>query len=519
MKKLKKFFTVIGLATLIFPAIASADGMILPPPDYWIQETDQRAVIFYENNVETMVLSVTFRGDAKDFSWIVPTPTRPEVSKSTDEIFTALDRLTAPQYDYRTMPMYGGAALESAPAESGVTVLETKKVEYYDVTVLEADDPEALAKWLEENKYQFPEEGKYLLDDYITNKWYFTAVKINTKSLSDSVGAQLRKGHATPLKFIFASSKIVYPLKISGVAEYFQFSNPGQVPLMEEYGTESGSGAVGAAAPTSCATASDCGGLFCPQVVGQDTPCCISGQCVCGPSDCSEMARSAPAEIYPVPTPYRQPSVSILLYVFSGHKKDLPGFNTDYAGWVKSKDVQKLAVESNGDFWVQTPARKYYLTKLSRYMQPSEMTYDLYLRDASDNDTVGVPQGDWQNVLVSILVFLILLSIFLIIGLISPLGLIFAVGALLQFFVKSKVVRVLSWIFQSLVLLAAVSIGLVWFIGLYGHGMANFYGMTNYRWGVGYMGSFMAAGLVAWILFVASMIGIMVWQILRLRKK
>jgi len=512
---MKKFVFAVGLVVLIMPAVVSADGAIFPPPDYWMQETDQKAVIFQEKNVETMVLSVTFRGDAKDFSWIVPTPSRPEVAKSTDELFTALAKLTEPEYNYGVMPMYGGAVSEGAPARSGVTVLETKKVEYYDISVLEADDPEALTKWLKDNNYQFPESGKYLLDDYINNRWYFTAIKIDAESLTTGVESQLREGHAVPLKFTFTSSKIVYPLKISGIAEYFKSSTPAPVPLMEGGAGSSGS-AVGVAARTSCVTASDCGGIFCPQVVGQDTLCCINGQCVCGPSDCSEAVKSPPSEIYPVPAPYWQPNVTILLYVFADHKKDLPGFTVDYANWVKSKDIEKLAIESNGESWINTTAKKYYLTKLSNYMQPSEMTYDLYLRDANDNDAVGVPQGNWQNTLTSILVFFIALSIFLVIGVISPLGLIFVVCTMLQFFIKSKVVRILSWIFQGLVLLTTVALGILLLFGWSGYGM--WYGV-GYGAEASYAKSFMLAALVAWIIFVAAMVAIMVWQILRFRKK
>ena len=523
MKKFEKLFAVISLVALIFPAIASADGAIFPPPDYWMQETDQKAVIFHEKNVETMVLSVTFRGDAKDFSWIVPTPSRPEVAKSTDELFTALAALTEPKYNYDIMPMYGGALSEGVSARSGVTVVETKKVEYYDISVLEADDPEALTKWLKDNNYQFPEGGKYLLNDYINNKWYFTAIKIDAESLTTGVESQLREGHAVPLKFTFTSSKIVYPLKISGIAEYFKSPAPTPVPLMMESGAGSGGSAVGVAARTSCLAAGDCNEIFCPQVIGQDTPCCINGQCVCGPSDCSEIVKPAPSEIYPVPVSYWQPNVTILLYVFADHKKDLPGFTTGYANWVKSKDIEKLAIESNGESWINTTDRKYYLTKLSNYMQPSEMTYDLYLRDANDNDTVGVPQGDWQNTLTSILVFFIALSIFLVIGVISPLGLIFVVCTLLQIFIKSKVVQILAWIFQGLVLLATAALGVLLLLGSFGYGMwYNMgYGMGYSMWygGAGYAKSFMLAALVAWIIFVAAMVAIVVWQILHFRKK
>ncbi len=465
---MKKLFLAFCLMLLTLPVMASADGAIFPPPNYWMQETDQKAVIFHNGSTETMILSVTFQGDAENFSWIVPTPSRPEVSKSTDELFTALNKLTTPEYDYGVMPMYSGAARDEAAAPSGVAVLETKKVEYYNIAVLEADDPEALTKWLKDNNYQFPEEGKYLFDDYINNKWYFTAIKVDTESLSRGVESQLRQGHAVPLKFTFASSKIVFPLKISGIAEYFKYPTE-PIPLTEE----SGRGSAGVAASANSVTSG----------IAPDT------------------------DYY-----YRwQPSVNILLYVFAEHKKDLPGFTTNYANWVKSKDIEKLAVESDGDYWITPEAKKYYLTKLSRYMQPSEMTYDLYLRDAEDNDKIGVPEADWQNILTGILIFLIMLSVSLIIGILSPPGLIFAVCTLLHFFVKNKAVKIIAWIFQSLVLLVMFAFGGIMLLVRSSYDFRYFGGYT-------YEGVVLVAVLVAWVIFVASMVAVMVWQILRLRK-
>jgi hypothetical protein len=474
---MKKIIFAIGLLILVMPAMVSADGAIFPPPDYWIQETDQKAVIFHSENKEIMILSVTFRGDAENFSWIVPTPSRPEVSKSTDELFTALEKLTAPEYSYGVMPMYSGASRDMAAEESGVAVLETKKVEYYDITVLEADDPEALTKWLKDNNYQFPESGKYLFDDYIANKWYFTAIKLDAKSLSGGVEAQLRQGHAVPLKFVFASSKIVFPLKISGIAEYFKYPDTEPIPLMMESGEIKSGQAVGGSA----------------------------GVAVSAPST----VEVAPISDYYYPW---QPGVNILLYVFADHKKDLPGFTTNYADWVKSKDIEKLAVESSGDYWIQPEERKYYLTKLSRYMQPSEMTYDLYLRDAEDNDRVGVSEADWQNILVGILVFLVVLSISLVIGILSPPGLIFVGCTLLHVFVKNNVVKIIAWIFQSLVLLVTVTFGTLMLL------VRSSYGF-RYWMSYNYEGITMISVLVAWAIVVASMIAVMVWQVLRLKNK
>ena len=217
MKKL--LLASLILCLLAVPLLALADGMMVGPPSKIIYEKDQKAVIFYEDGVETLILSVTFKGDTKDFAWIVPTPKRPEVDKSSDELFEKLDDLTEVEFDYEYNQIRGGffgaAGLDGEAPR--VTVIETKKVAYYDITVLESNNAEALQKWLLEHDYLYPKSGAHILDDYIKEGWYFTAVKIDASSVHFGVSAQLKEGHAVPLKLIFKTDRIVYPLKISSI--------------------------------------------------------------------------------------------------------------------------------------------------------------------------------------------------------------------------------------------------------------------------------------------------------------
>lgn len=218
MRKLCLILIFTSLLLLQLPQRVFADGMIVPPPDYWIEETGQKAVIFHEADLETLILSVTFRGDAEDFGWLTPFPTRPEVDKSTDELFTALEELTGPTF--RIQEGYGVAPL--GVEEKGVTVWETKKVDIYQIAVLTSTDKDSLANWLKDNNYQYPTSQAYILEEYINNGWYFVAAKINTESLGRLVEEQLQVGHATPLKITFKTDKPFYPLKISSVMSDFQ---------------------------------------------------------------------------------------------------------------------------------------------------------------------------------------------------------------------------------------------------------------------------------------------------------
>ena len=315
MFMLKKFLFVGLLLVLFVPNLVAVDGMVLPPPDYYIWETQQKAVIFYEQGKETLVVSVSFQGNAKDFAWIIPTPSRPQANKASDELFTSLSDLTSPIYDM-PRPISLGAPEIRTMKDGQVLVLETQQIEYYDIAVLEATDRQALIDWLNKNGYTYPQSASYILESYIKKGWYFTAVKVNDEYLSQNITGQLRSGHPVPLRLDFLSEKIVYPLKISSVQPNYDLT---------------------------------------------------------------------PARY----RPNRQ--VGILLYVLSDNRQQLPKFITQYAGWVDKATIENLAYDDNGWPWLSPSKDKYFLTKLFRYMSKAEMTNDLFLRQADDNQTVNAP--------------------------------------------------------------------------------------------------------------------------------
>ena len=350
------FFSIFGL---LLPSLVLGDGMIMPPPNRYIYETGQKAIVWYEDGTEKLILSTSFQGDADDFSWIIPTPNRPKITKSSDELFTSLDELTRVELDYDGVrPMSGFGGMEKA-TRNQVHIIETKKIEYYDVTVLTADDKNALAKWLNKNGYQFPSKQSYILDSYIKNRWYFTAVKIDASKIYPGIKNQLKDGHIIPLQLTFKTNKAVYPLKISSIVnEYTPSQKVGDVEI-----------------------------IYNPQ--------------------------NQPRRII-MPPPMPIPSdIPILIYSFTKNKKQhLPGFNTDYAGWIAKDVISNLGYDDNGLPLLEAKNSKYYLTKLSRNMSYTEMTSDLFLRDAKDQSTVNAPDVDQAEKNQMFFYILIVISLF-----------------------------------------------------------------------------------------------------------
>ncbi|HRY60126.1 MAG TPA: DUF2330 domain-containing protein [Patescibacteria group bacterium] len=401
MKKIVLVFAL--LAAVLIPMAAKADGGIMPPPNYWIHETDQKAVIVSENGVETLVLSTSFQGDAKDFAWIVPTPSKPEVMKGAVKIFEALEDYTRVSYGdgriYNSLPL----GLESSVPAPAVNVIEEKKIGIYDITVLEANDKEALYTWLKEKGYNYPEYGKTILDDYIQNRWFFTAVKINSQDLAYA-SVDLKSGTITPLKLVFATDKIVYPLKISSIT----MANP----------------KVNGDTPVSSIESSSSSGTA---------------------TNTKEIVAVPPNTV--IPSNY----MDVKLYVFADHKKQIDGFTTKYANWVDAKTISGFALDDNGNAWY-SPKKEMFLTVLYDNMSTRDMKTDVFLTNAQDNDTIP-PSQFWVYVLATIAVLLIII--------ISPFGLFYIILMLLVIFLRSKITKIFFLLFQGIIALFGVVVSIV----------------------------------------------------------
>lgn len=213
---------VITLTASLLPAVVQADGFVIAPPEYIIEETGQQAVLVYDEATEreTMMVSMTYQGTADKFVWLIPTPSKPDIERGSKNLITAIEEKINPRnYKSGGSFLLGDDLTSSAMPETTVTVVESKQVDYYDATVLEATSAEDLVEWLNTNGYTFPDDSTYLLNDYITNGWYFTALKIQNTVDSDSVTADLKSGNGTPVQLSFQANNLVYPLRISAITQ------------------------------------------------------------------------------------------------------------------------------------------------------------------------------------------------------------------------------------------------------------------------------------------------------------
>ena len=216
MKLLTRFLLLLLGLSILIPGLAKADGGMFYPREYPVFENGQKAFIYHANGTENLVVAPSYQGLAKDFIWVMPTPSEPQVNKSSQTVFTSLRDLTIQDLPAVTDTM-SFSALTATEEKSAVEIIDQKTIDAYDTVTLKASSEAALSNWMQSNGYVFPTELNYLLGDYVTSGWYFVLIKIRAEA-QETVTADLNTGSVTPLRFTFKSEKIIYPMKITKMA-------------------------------------------------------------------------------------------------------------------------------------------------------------------------------------------------------------------------------------------------------------------------------------------------------------
>ncbi|MBI2629136.1 DUF2330 domain-containing protein [Candidatus Pacearchaeota archaeon] len=443
MKKLLTFFIITSLI-LVNISFVMADGAYFPRPGYWIRPGQQNAVIFYEDNTEIMILTSTFQGNAKDLVWIVPTPSKPEITKASEKVFTNIMKLSRARYNSGFDFGYVLTTAKGINEDSGVIVLESKQVDYYEVNIILATNSNDLVKWFNENNYDYPEEYAYVLKSYIDKGWYFTAIKISPESQGAiEVIQDLKEGHPTPIKMTFLSDKIVFPLKISSV----EFSldkgkcsaakdEPIGATRKDKYGntwTKVSNSTDEANWRTD--TYSYSGTMWGDSLIDQQ-PCGIHYSYV-------ESRYSSYAPIN--------------LYVIAKNKYEADNFYPRYGNWVKKSQIEALGYDEKSNAFITPKDNKYFLTYLSANFQKSQLDEDLILRKSDNNQKVNAGPETWQLFLYGLLIWVILSVIWIF----SPIGMLFIMGSLILFLSSNKITKTFGWIMNIISFSITLLIGLI----------------------------------------------------------
>jgi len=177
---------VAGLLAAV-PSLACAP---VPGEGRFVHIATEEALIIWDEAAkrEHFIRRASFDTDAKDFGFLVPTPSKPELAESEDRAFGVLAEFTAARV-IRKEPPDRPPDVATRAVAAGVAVLEEKRVAGHDAAVLEAKDANALDAWLKEHGYPTSPALVEWYAPYVAAGWKITAFKVAADSPRHSTAA------------------------------------------------------------------------------------------------------------------------------------------------------------------------------------------------------------------------------------------------------------------------------------------------------------------------------------------
>lgn len=200
-------------AMLLMVAIppATSDGGFFWPGEFGVYQNAER-VIFTVNGdgTITVVLGISFEGEAEEFSWVYPVPSVPKLGVAETESLEILDAATTPEIRFKTYYCEHLRATGGGGGGGGPDMLAAGGIGPYDYVVLGGgDDPEALVTWLRENEYQMPEGIEPVIAAYVEEGMYFLAMRLSQDFSTQDI---------QPIVITYEADRIVFPMRLTATA-------------------------------------------------------------------------------------------------------------------------------------------------------------------------------------------------------------------------------------------------------------------------------------------------------------
>ena len=184
---------------------------------------DQTVVVVWDpaTKTEHFVRRASFKAEAHDFGFLIPSPSKPDLAESGDVAFDTLAKLTAPEIKYESLPSSGCSGClfrsksmsASAAAPFEVKVLEEKTVAGFDASVLEATSSTALVGWLKEHGYAFSPEVEAWAKPYVEQGWKITALRVAKEGPDAGASAAPSTIAAASLRLSFKTDRPLFPYR------------------------------------------------------------------------------------------------------------------------------------------------------------------------------------------------------------------------------------------------------------------------------------------------------------------
>jgi hypothetical protein len=199
-----------------------------PPSGKPVVNADQSVILIWDapRKTQHFIRRASFRGEAEDFGFLVPSPTQPVLAESGNDAFPYLQKLTEPKVEIRRRS--GGGCLscsDSKPTKdkdkdkghkgeaAQVRVLDEQEVAGFKAAVLETTSAHALVAWLKENGYAYSPEVRDWAKPYVAGGWKITALKVAPKRPDREKSPADRDVTATALRLSFKTDRPLFPYR------------------------------------------------------------------------------------------------------------------------------------------------------------------------------------------------------------------------------------------------------------------------------------------------------------------
>lgn len=208
---------------LTSPASACACGGIASN-DATARVHSETSILSKRGDRETIDMRLSMTSVAPDAALLVPTPAPATVSAGDAATFTRYDEISAPRVETRThwwIPssdtdgVTAGAAPPGGASTGAPTVVQRVTLGPLEAAVLAGGDVDGIRKWLSDNGYRLQPKLVRALAPYVGQHWSFVALKLASPTPLS--------GPLDPIRLTFDSSSLVYPMRMSAVADAPQY--------------------------------------------------------------------------------------------------------------------------------------------------------------------------------------------------------------------------------------------------------------------------------------------------------
>lgn len=203
------------LVTLVLAGTLFADGGMLVPDQYEIEEYGQVGIIKFFNQSEELAIATNFYSQSSDIAWVLPLPSEPAVDSASVGLFRDLE--------YHCRPLYRGSngfscgyapgtrAYDGGTDSSWLREVIGGIIGDFVYQVLWAARADTLQQYLLNHGYSLPDGASDVFQHYLAQNWnYFVVARARDTASYNEV-------RTLGIRLSFSTDSIVFPLYISRI--------------------------------------------------------------------------------------------------------------------------------------------------------------------------------------------------------------------------------------------------------------------------------------------------------------